>query len=198
MPSKDHKGHFCTFLEMCNKKPEELPDPDRHLPSYCTYCPKFVFLSKTEKKRHFQVYHLTSQQRNPQKKKATSHQLKRATTVRQLLDTAEPLNSPDMSEDEGGNSSDDSEAPHNEADHNPPQSPPIPSCPERADKGDISTLCVVCELGEDEDEEDEVWIAHSATGGSTKAVYCQTQFLPQDNDFLCPKCHRHSTRQSTK
>ena len=101
MPSKDHKGHFCTFCEMRNKKPQELPDSDTHIPSHnsdlgrCTYCPKFVFLSKTEKIRHFPVYHLkrtTSQQRNPRKKKATIHQVKRATMVCQLLDTPEPLN----------------------------------------------------------------------------------------------------------
>ena len=71
------------------------------------------------------------------------------------------LNSPDMSEDEGGSSSDDSEAPNNEADHdhNLPQSPTIPStsCSETSDKGDNSTSYVVCDLGEDENE-DEVWI----------------------------------------
>ena len=40
-----------------------------------------------------------------------------------------------MSEDEGGNSSDDSEAPHNEADHNPPQSPLIPVADPGGGKG---------------------------------------------------------------
>ena len=59
----------------------------------------------------------------------------------------------------------------NEADHNPH---PYPlSCPETADTGDNSILCVVCELGEDEDEEEEV-CAHGATGGSMRAVCCQT------------------------
>lgn len=62
---KDHKGLFCTFLGMCSKK-EELHDADTHVPSsdrdlgHCTCCRKFMFLSKTDKKRHFQVY-------NPQK-----------------------------------------------------------------------------------------------------------------------------------
>ena len=211
MPSKDHKGHFCTFLEMCNVKPEELPDPDQHLPSYdsdlghCTYCPKFVFMSKTEKKRHFQVYHpkrTTTQKRNPRKKKATSRQVKHATTSHQLFDTPEPLNSPNMSEDEGGNSSDDSEAPHNESDHNLLQSPPIPStsCPETADKGDDSTLCVVCELGEDEDEEDEVWIecTQCYRWVHESCLLPNYQFSPQDKDFLCPNCHKRSTRRRTK
>lgn len=133
MPSKNHNGHFCTFLEMCSKTPEELPNPDSHIPSYdsdlgqCTYCPKFVLLSNTEKKRHFQVYHskrTSSQERNPRKKKATGRQAKRATTVCQL-DTAEPFNSPYTSED-GGNSSDDSESLHNEADHNPQHPHPYP------------------------------------------------------------------------
>ena len=59
MPSKEHKGHYSTFVDMCNKKSNELPKVDTHLPSYdedlgcCTYCPKFVFLSKTEKKGIF-------------------------------------------------------------------------------------------------------------------------------------------------
>ena len=65
LPSSEHVGHFSTYLEMCSKKPEQLPEADSHLPSYkdndglgrCPHCPNFVFLSKTEKKRHFQVYH---------------------------------------------------------------------------------------------------------------------------------------------
>lgn len=64
MPSKEHVGHYCTYLEMCSKKPEEIPEADSYLPSFqdnnhgrCPHCPNFVFLSKTEKKRHFQVYH---------------------------------------------------------------------------------------------------------------------------------------------
>ena len=63
MPSKEHKDHYYTFLDMCTKKPEELPNADTHLPSYdknlgnCPHCPDFVFLSKTAKKRHLQVFH---------------------------------------------------------------------------------------------------------------------------------------------
>jgi hypothetical protein len=63
MPSKEHKDHYYTFLDMCTKKPEELPNADTHLPSYdknlgnCPHCPDVVFLSKTAKKRHLQVFH---------------------------------------------------------------------------------------------------------------------------------------------
>ena len=45
MPSKEHKDHYYTFLDMCTKKPEELPNADTHLPSYdknlgnCPHCP---------------------------------------------------------------------------------------------------------------------------------------------------------------
>ena len=63
LSSTQHPSHFCTFLEMCNKKVNELPTADQHLPSFnselgsCPYCCEHVFLSKTEKKRHFQVFH---------------------------------------------------------------------------------------------------------------------------------------------
>ena len=49
---------------MCNKKPNELPSADQYMPSSqeselgcCLYCPEYTFLSKTEKKRHLQVFH---------------------------------------------------------------------------------------------------------------------------------------------
>ena len=49
MPSKGHKDHYCTFLDMCTKKPEELPNADAHLSSYDKNLGSF-FLSKTAKK----------------------------------------------------------------------------------------------------------------------------------------------------
>ena len=63
LPSGQNVGHYCTFLEMCNKKQDQLPIADTYLPSFekelgrCPHCPNYVFLSKTEKKRHFQVFH---------------------------------------------------------------------------------------------------------------------------------------------
>ena len=62
-PSAQHPGHYCTFLEMCNKDKNDLPLPDSNLPTFnkdlgrCPHCPDYVFLSKTEKKRHNQVFH---------------------------------------------------------------------------------------------------------------------------------------------
>ena len=64
MPSKEHVGHYCTYLEMCSKKPEEIPEAEPYLPFFqdnnigrCPLCQIF-FLLRTEKKRHFQAYHL--------------------------------------------------------------------------------------------------------------------------------------------
>ena len=58
------EGHYCTFMEMCDKNPEELPIGDTGMPSAansslgkCPCCPYFTFLSKTEKERHMKVFH---------------------------------------------------------------------------------------------------------------------------------------------
>ena len=51
-PSGQNVGHYCTFLEMCNKKQDQLPVADTYLPSFekelghCPHCPNYVFLSK--------------------------------------------------------------------------------------------------------------------------------------------------------
>lgn len=88
MPSKEHKGHYCTFLDMCTKKPEELPNADAHLPSKdkslgsCPHCPDFVFLSKTAKKRHLQVFHPTK--RSAVRKKLSQSAEKRLKCNHQL------------------------------------------------------------------------------------------------------------------
>ena len=56
LPSGQNVGHYCTFLEMCNKKQDQLPIADTYLPSFekelghCPHCPNYVFLPKTEKK----------------------------------------------------------------------------------------------------------------------------------------------------
>ena len=75
LPSLQHPKHYSTFLEMCNKKPKDLPVADQHLPSVqeselgrCSDCPEYVFLSKTEKKRHLQVFH--PQKRKPRQQKS--------------------------------------------------------------------------------------------------------------------------------
>ena len=54
MPSQLHEGHYCTFLEMCSKLPNELGILDCGMPSAansdlksCPDCPAYVFLSKT-------------------------------------------------------------------------------------------------------------------------------------------------------
>ena len=75
LPSAQHVGHYCTFLEMCSKRPDQLPIADTHLPSFekelghCSHCPNYVFLSKTEKNRHFQVFH--PKKRKPKTKHVT-------------------------------------------------------------------------------------------------------------------------------
>ena len=69
LPSTQHPGHYCTFLEMCNISTTELPTADQHLPSLnkklgsCPQCPEYVFLSKTEKKRHNQMFHPSTYKR---------------------------------------------------------------------------------------------------------------------------------------
>lgn len=56
LSSTDNNGHYCTFIEICSKKKDELPIGDYGMPSAagsdlgnCPYCPWFTFLSKTEK-----------------------------------------------------------------------------------------------------------------------------------------------------
>ena len=34
MPSKEHVGRYCTYLEMCSKKLKEIPEADSYLPSF--------------------------------------------------------------------------------------------------------------------------------------------------------------------
>ena len=63
MPSHKYPGHYCTFLEMCCKPASELTTLDAGMPSAangvgrCPHCPAFVFLSKTEQKRHLRLLH---------------------------------------------------------------------------------------------------------------------------------------------
>ena len=64
MPSDKYPMHYCTFLEMCEKPPKVVGVLDSGMPSYiqkdlleCAYCPAYVFLSKTEKARHIQIFH---------------------------------------------------------------------------------------------------------------------------------------------
>ena len=53
MPNREHLGHYCTFLEMCEKEETELTSLDDGMPSAengigsCSHCPAYVFLSAT-------------------------------------------------------------------------------------------------------------------------------------------------------
>ena len=64
MASDNYPGHYCTFMEMCEKPPKEVGVLDSGMPSYmekalreCAYCPAYVFLSKTEMTRHIRIFH---------------------------------------------------------------------------------------------------------------------------------------------
>lgn len=63
MPSHKYPGHYCTFLEMCCKPAPKLTILDAGMPSAANgvgrypHCPAFVFLSKTEQKRHLRLLH---------------------------------------------------------------------------------------------------------------------------------------------
>ena len=69
LPSTQHPGHYCTFLEICSNSTTELPTADQHLPSFnkelgsCPQCPEYVFLQKTEKERHNQLFHPSTYKR---------------------------------------------------------------------------------------------------------------------------------------
>lgn len=74
MPSDRHPGHYCTYLEMCEKSPEEVGVLDNGMPSYmekdlrkCAYCPAYVFLSQTEKTRHMRIFHLKKYRKSSSK-----------------------------------------------------------------------------------------------------------------------------------
>ena len=63
MPNNNYPGHYCTFLEMCEKPPTEVGVLDSGMPTYivndmhaCAYCPAYVFLY-TEKTRHMRILH---------------------------------------------------------------------------------------------------------------------------------------------
>ncbi|KAL5502955.1 hypothetical protein EMCRGX_G009817 [Ephydatia muelleri] len=77
---------------MCTKNPEELPNADTHLPSYgknlgnCPHCPDFVFLSKTAKNRHLQVFH--PKKRSVVRKKSSQSAEKRLKCNHQLCSGA--------------------------------------------------------------------------------------------------------------
>ena len=63
--SKNHPEHYSTFLEMCEKEPDDLQNNiDKEMPSVknkqlgrCKICPAYTFLSETERKRHMSIFH---------------------------------------------------------------------------------------------------------------------------------------------
>ena len=80
MPSDKYPGHYCTFLEMCEKPPKEVGVLDSGMPSYiekdlreCAYCPAYVFLSKTEKTRHIRIFHPNKYHRQSRSTKSLVH-----------------------------------------------------------------------------------------------------------------------------
>lgn len=78
-PSIAHEDHYCTFFEMCDKDPDDLPTGDMGMPSVvgselgmCKHCPAFTFLSKTEKERHLKVFHPYTPQRSLRTKQGSN------------------------------------------------------------------------------------------------------------------------------
>ena len=65
LKSEKHPDHYCTFLELCEKEPEDFESSTcLDMPSLkikelgkCEICPAYVFLSATEKKRHMSIFH---------------------------------------------------------------------------------------------------------------------------------------------
>lgn len=71
MTSDANPGHYCTFLEMCERPSvNDLPEGDEGIPTgsvgKCGNCKSFCFSSKTEMQRHQSIFH-----RRPPKEKGT-------------------------------------------------------------------------------------------------------------------------------
>ena len=152
----------------------------------CPHCCEYVFLSKTEKKRHFQVFHPKARvpKSSVSDKQSMSQRTKRNERV-----TASPslVYLSAVSSSSPGQAGRDSSVKNTvelgtsiESDY------------------DDGELCVVCGLGEEEDEDDEVWVECTKCFNWVHKSYMPPQYLftVKDEDFFCPDCFLKKPRRS--